>query len=329
MAPMRTPSSETMRTPSLAPAPPLWRRLLPWIMAVGLLGVLVWKVDKKALLDSLRSVPSGSYLVFIAIFSVTNLACDAMATWKAYGLLTKAISFRALLTVRGASYLPSILNYHAGQAYMTYLLSRKYQVPLTRVVGGTLMVYATTLGNFVALASLSLLIPMERPSWVAPTVTVLLIAGLVYLCVLMLKPKVLLKVSVLTALFDAGALGHMRLMLWRLPHVLVLTWSLWIAYRFFHIEIPLQAGLSHLPLILLVSALPITPQGAGTREIMALKLLTPFVHTVDGGDLTAPVVAAGGAFMVTATLMQALLGFSFLTRGRAILTAKSITNVTQ
>jgi hypothetical protein len=53
------------------------------------------------------------------------------------------VKYSHLFAVRAASYLPSILNHHLGQAWLTYFLSRVYGAPIWRVAGATLIVYAT------------------------------------------------------------------------------------------------------------------------------------------------------------------------------------------
>ena len=290
----------------------MWRRLLPWGVVLLLGVILVVRTDLKSIAASMRSIHWVAYVAFVLTFSIVNLLFDAIATWKTYQQLTSLVDFRSIFMVRAASYLSGIINYHAGQAYLTYLLSKKYAIPIGRVIGGTLVVYATTLGNFILLAALSLPFAAQQASWVPRVVAFLALGVLVYFGLLQSKPKFLTRFAIFAPLFEVGVLGHLRLMLWRLPHIAVLSVSLWLAYWFFGVVIPPQASLSDLPIILLVSALPITPQGAGTRELIAIELLSSFVPASAAGDRTAPIIAAGAAFVVVATLGQALIGCAYL-----------------
>jgi hypothetical protein len=303
--------------PTNAPAPPRWRRVLPWVVAVLLLGFLATRTDRKAIGDALASVNALVYLGFVAAFVGLSLVADTLATWKTYRKVAPSLPFRALLVVRGASYLPSLLNYHVGQAYVTYLLSRAHGTPMARVVGGTFLVYATLLSDliFTALAG----VPFAPPHapWAAGLVVPLAVGVVGYWGVLALRPRVFMRFEALAPLFEAGVGEHLRLMIWRLPHVTILLAGYWANYWLFGIRPPLSAALTSIPILLLVTAVPITPQGVGTRELVAIELLAPFAP---GADKSAPVLAAGVAWVAISTLCFAATGV-ICARGAARLLA--------
>jgi hypothetical protein len=310
-----SPSSEAPKANAAMPtmeAPPLWRRLLPWILAIIIVAFVLWRTDIKEIGRHLQTINVGVYALFIITFSAINLAADTFATWKAYQVIAPEVRYPVLVAVRGASYLPTVINYHVGQAYLTYLMSKRYGVPIAVVTGGTLLSYATFLGNLVGLSAVS--IPFADPktaSWVPRAILPVVVMGLLYLVVLKIKPEFFVKRKLLAPLFRVGVAGHIKQMIWRLPHVLVLAGGLWIAYGFFKVQIPLVAAMGTIPIVLLVSALPLTPQGMGTRELVAIGLLTPYVAANVTGDRSAPIVAAGTAWVVGCTLAQIIIGLSF------------------
>jgi hypothetical protein len=106
-------------------------------------------------------------------------------------------------------------------------------------------------------------------------------------------------------LFDVGPVGHVRLLLLRLPHVVAICACLYVVYRFFGLAPPLGRSLLVVPLFALSSALPITPHGAGVRDIVAFAALAPDATTP---DFPARVVAAGIAYTTAATLSQLVIG---------------------
>jgi hypothetical protein len=157
-------SFEPSRAPPLAAPPPLWRRALPWVIGSALLAFVLTRTEADAVWQSLRSVNPLGYLAFVLAFSLVNLSADALASFRVYRLVAPALSFRDIVVVRGASYLPTLLNYHLGQAYLTYLLAQCYRAPIRRVISGTLLSYATMLMGLIALAGLSL--PLKaHPPW--------------------------------------------------------------------------------------------------------------------------------------------------------------------
>jgi hypothetical protein len=312
----------TRDLPPAAPAPgpdlgavgagvrvPLWRRVLPWFVAVALLGAVFSRTDARSVWSNLRSVNLPAYVAFVALFTVTNLACDSLATWRAYRRVHPALPLRDLFVVRGASYLPNLVNYHVGQAYLTYLLSRNYGVPLLRVVSATLVIYATLLSNFIVIAAVAMPFMGEPTPWVTTTIVPSAAGVLVYFAVLALRPGFVARLPAFAVLFEEGPLGHLRLMLWRLPHIAVLSVGLWFGYWFFDVVIPPRAALTHIPVIMLFSALPLTPQGAGMREFVALHLLAAYVRG-PAADPSAAILAAGAAWAAVTAAMQAVVGLS-------------------
>lgn len=295
-------------TTGLQAQPSALRRAAPWAVAAALLALVFAKTNPASVVASLRSVDPWRYVAFIASFSAINLLCDAVATCQAYRLVSPRLPLRWVLVVRGASYLPSVINYHLGQAYLTYLLSRRCRVPLLRVAGATLLVYTTHLGNLIVAAAIAL--PAgDAPPWAARTVLLALAGLLAYLVALALRPAPLRRYAASGVLFETRLRDHARLLLWRLPHVLVLSLGMWGSYALFGVRVPAPAAFVVVPLVLLFSALPFTPQGIGTRELVAMNLLAPFAP--DAADRAAPVVAAGAAWVVTTAAASVVIGLAF------------------
>ena len=140
-----------MSAPSGGAAPPLWRRLLPWLVAVLFLALALWRVDPGEVARHLGRVSLPAYAAFVGACLAVNLSLDSLASWRVYRLVAPTLRFRDLLVVRGASYLPGTINFHVGQAYLTFLLSRRHGAPVVSVAGATLLSYATFFGGVVAL----------------------------------------------------------------------------------------------------------------------------------------------------------------------------------
>ena len=289
-------------------SPPLWRQVLPWVVAILFVGIVLLRVDVDEVLAQLVQVSIPAYVIFMTVAVTCNLLLDSLASWRVYRMVAPNLSYRELLLVRGASYLPATVNFHIGQAYLTYLLAQRHKVPLARVASATLLSYATFFGVVIAISATSLPLSVWAPQssvtidWGPSYLGSLLVAGVAYLLVLRLNPRVLRERSLLTALFSAGISGHLRLCLWRLPYALLLVLQLWLAYAFFDVSPPIVATLVVIPLILLVSALPLTPKGIGTRELVAVSLLAEWAKS------EAAIVAAGTAMVAVTMVVQALIG---------------------
>ncbi len=291
---------------------PLWRRLLPWIIAGGLIAFVASRFPLDQLKEQLALVDAPLFAVSMFGLTLSNFLADTFASLRVYRYVAPALGFRELLIFRGAAYLPAAFNFHAGQAWMAYLVRKRMPTEdaersAVRVAGAALVSYATFMGGIVALAALSVLASQSFDGWPAKTLLPLTLAGVGYLGVLQLRPRFLAEREFLRPLFEAGPIGHISLMAARLPHLLTLLFGLYVIYAFFGVETPPSQVPVVMSAILLVSAIPITPQGLGTRELAAVSLLGPWAG--EGGD--AAIVAAGGASAAMTILLQLTLGLAF------------------
>src|SRR5262245_61981790 len=107
---------------------PLWRRLLPFVIAVALVAFVLARLDLRTFVSHLSHVHYAGYFAFTFTFLFALLAADTFATVLVYRRLVAPVRFREFFVLRGASYLPSMLNHHIGQAFITLFLSRVYRI---------------------------------------------------------------------------------------------------------------------------------------------------------------------------------------------------------
>ena len=267
-----------------------WRRLVPLGFAALLVGYVLARIDWPSFWRHLRAVSYPALGGFMLVFIVLLLGADALATRYVYRHAVAPVSWRDLVLLRGASYLPSALNHHLGQAWLTYVLSRVCRVPLARVAGATLVVYATWAGCVLALGCIAIVASGYDLGWLALPIG----AGVLYLALLAIKPAALARNRVLAPLFEAGIGGHFVAMAVRLPHLCVLFCGTWLPFWFFGVHVPLGAALRVVPIIMVAVTLPLTPQGFGTRDVLAATFFESYVVTegASHGERLAAVAAA-------------------------------------
>jgi hypothetical protein len=306
--------------PSPTPAPgddrPWWRRALPFATAIALTAFLIARLDLHAFARYVRGVHAVGFLAFCTVFSVALVIADCFATSFVFRRTVCPISFRELLLIRGASYLPSLLNHHVGQAWLTWYLSRVYKAPLWRVAGATLLNYATTFAALLLFGFVSLLFEHNAVPWLAPVLAALTVAGVAYLALLAAAPPALARRQILAPLFEVGIRGHLQALVLRIPHMLVLFAGTWIPFAFFNIRIPAGPAFAYIPILMVIVALPVTPQGVGTRDWFALHYFARY------GPGTLPeqeaaVAASTLTFVAGITLVQAALSLLLMRRAIA------------
>lgn len=280
------------------------RRVLPFVLAAGLLVVIGLQLDFDAFAQALRRLDYVSFLSFALVWQIALLGADALGNYASYRLTMPGVRYTDFYVFRGASYLPGMVNHHLGQAYLTYLMSKLARLPLARVVGATLVSYAGWMGCLLGCVAVSM--PLAgMPLGYLP---IILTAGVAYLIIIQVKPAPLARVTFLAPLFEAGLRGHAIALVARIPHLIVLVVGTWTAYRFFHVDIPLGKALLYLPILLVATTLPITPQGFGTREALAATFFAVYAPGESDAERLGTLTASTTAWGVSITLAGILLG---------------------
>jgi uncharacterized membrane protein YbhN (UPF0104 family) len=300
---------EASRTSASAapPAPtarPWYRRWLPFGLAVALLAFTASRIDFDAFVRALAQLDYVGFTAFTLVWAALLLGADALGSYVAYRIAMPGVRWLDLYIYRGASYIPSVANFHVGQAYLTYLMSKLSKVSIGRMAGATLVSYASWMGCLTGCFALALPFT-ELPKIYTP---VILVTGIAYLGVIHTKPAALARISFLSPLFEAGVKGHLLALAARVPHLLVLVLGTWVSFFFFGVHIPLGQALVYLPILLVATTLPLTPQGFGTRDALAAfffeKYATDATHAERLGRLGACTTSWG----IMTTIVAVLIG---------------------
>lgn len=295
-------SPEVRETPE-APTQPFWRRALPFVLAGVLIAIVLSRVELDAFFEALRGVSYVAFFMLTFGFTLAILAADSFASVVLYRWTVAPIRYRDFLLLRGASYLPALLNHHVGQAFLTYTLSRAYSVKLARVAGTTLIVYASWAGCILTFGTGALAIQGD-PKWLV----FLIVAGVAYLALIGLKPKWLVDRTLLAPLFETGVVGHLVAVAARIPHFCVIFGSTWAIFEIFGIHIPWQAACLHVPVLMVISTLPVTPLGFGTRDAFASLVFTQYATGTEAEQLSQ-IGAATLSWGIGLMLASAVVGF--------------------
>jgi Lysylphosphatidylglycerol synthase TM region len=311
--PMGAPPPSPQATPSA-----WWRRALPFAVALAFLGVTLHRIKLRAFARDVSAVNAPAFLLFALVFVVALLTADALATTIVYRRTVAPVKFREFWILRGASYLPSILNHHVGQAFLTYYVARAHGVSLARMAGGTLLVYVSWMGCLLGAACIAMVsagLPLLTPALAFG-------AGILYLAVIAWRPAALARTKLLAPLFEAGLVGHLVALAVRIPHFLVLFLGTWLPFSFFGVNIPPREALIYIPILMVVITLPIAPQGMGTRDLFVATYLEAFAPGATHQERLTALAAATTSWLVAFTLVEGLLGLFLLRRALPTIEAR-------
>ncbi len=281
--------------------------LLRWTLALLAVGWVLGTVSGDAVLAAFRTVNPLFYGAFCVGFALLNLLLDSLAAVPTHRHAAPDLRFREYLVVRGAAHLGGAINVHLGQAQVGLLLVRVYGAALTDVLATTLVCYGTTLGALLGLAAIPLL-SSDAPAWLSAGVLGGLAAAVAYGVILLRPPRALGRLAVLAKLRQIGVMTQIRLLLLRLPTVMLHMLGIWVAYAFFGIRLELDEAVVVIPLLTVVSAVPLVPHGIGARDLAALSLLGAAAGPQQLGSL----VSAGVALAAGSTLAQVVVGLAFM-----------------
>jgi hypothetical protein len=297
----------------------LLRNLAPVAISVVALYLVYRRVPLADVGRALELAELRWFLPLMLVYFLGVLCSDSWALMQTLRLTLCRASFREIISIRAATYLLSLFNYHLGQGGLALYLSRKKDVTLAAAAGSILFMMGINLlmvmgvsavGTFAAGAPL--------PRTVSLLVAATMLALPVYLLMIALPtlPGVsrLRQTTLFAPLFRAGLRGHALAALVRLPHVCVMVVGHYLALRCFHVEVPVRDALAVLPLILLVGALPIAIQGLGPVQMASIVLLARFSTAATPAMREAAVVAESLSLSSIFLLLQLLTGLLFLPR---------------
>jgi uncharacterized membrane protein YbhN (UPF0104 family) len=276
------------------------RQALPWLAVAALIA---WQLHRVRLDDLRAALRHGSYLpllAYVLLELVATLPADAFATREALAGAGVRRSFGELMLARGATYLLSILSYFASLGGIGVWVARG-GVRAARATGAVLLMMVSSGIVLVLIACFGLLadLPPDRRELLVLVIGAALAGIVLYL-------------AVIAPLFEAGIAGHARAVATRAPHLLLLALLHWGAFRVWGIDVPFLRGLALTPVVLLVSALPITPSGLGTTQVLQVLFFSAWANGATPEARAADVLAFSLVHWVFSLVWQGGIGLACL-----------------
>jgi hypothetical protein len=311
---MLPPEGKTPILPENGSSAPGLKRVLaklwPVLVALAILAYLFARIPREALWQALKTGPWLWLTAYAVLVVLLALLADAYATVVALSVMGLEPRFSLIFLARGATYLLGILNYALGQGALGFYLQRS-GLTTARAAGIMLFVLAVNFGVFLVMACLGVLTgAFHGGSFSGLTPLALGLVGglLAYLGAVTLRPRFLQDWRLLAPLLEAGLDGHLRAAAGRLPHALIMILTFWGALHLWGIPIPLRQGIILLPVVLFLSALPITPAGLGTFQGSMVMLISPYVPLANPEARAATVLAFSLVYHFLGIIVQASLG---------------------
>jgi hypothetical protein len=295
----------------------LLQAVAPWLVVAFVFYWLFRIVPFGKLVEALARAPLGAFVALTVVYVAVNLLADTFATWTTFrrALPDVPLTYRDTLEIRGATYLLAVVHYGAGQGGLAYFLHRRYGVAVPRTAGAVILVMGVNVVVVAMCAFVGILAGGAPETAALRWIVLAFAAGFpIYLAVIALRPRFLMRIHTLGPLFEAGLRGHAVAIAARLPHMAVLVTANFLAMRLFGVTPPLDKALVLLPIVFVLAVLPISPSGLGTAQLAAVTLFADFAHGATLDERRTAVAAYSLGLQFLGLLVQAAVGVFFLRR---------------
>jgi hypothetical protein len=251
------------------------RKLVPWLVAALLLGVVFARVDFAATSRALRAADWPRFAAAALAFAAIWLAIDSAALSRLVSRFHAPLGFRAMLRLRGGTYLFLVLSYDAAQAALALVLSRRLGLPLLALGGTFMFYYAADLATIAGLGSLgALALPGSHGALRLTLAAMLALVVASFAAAAWLARRS--GARVLDTLRAVEPRDVAEWVAWR-----CLFYASFVAFAAltlpaFGIHVPLPALVACVPVVLSIAALPVTVSGLGSAQLAMLALYGPF-----------------------------------------------------
>lgn len=285
---------------------PRVRQAIAWVGSLAVLGLLFSRIPFGGVIDQLKTLPGWAVPLGLALLVGITVA-DTLATWSGFQRLIGPVSLKELTLARLVSYLLAAINYVVGQGALVVFLGRATNVPRTRIAAAVLAMAAGNFALLFALAAAGWLGPRE-PAALGAILVGVGIAAVGYAGLLVARPQAVSRMRVVSDLVSFGLGGHLWVTLVRLPHVVFLTsYSLALLWAF-GVDVPLSSALVGLPIVWVISLIPVSVQGLGTSQAAMVALFSGHAVGKSPAEAEAAVLASSLFAFALMTVFQCLLG---------------------
>ncbi|HYC23266.1 MAG TPA: hypothetical protein VEI94_11205 [Candidatus Bathyarchaeia archaeon] len=283
---------------------------LPWVLTIAIFAFLFSHIPVTRVVQSLGAARWGWYVALMLPYSIAYLLLDALAVTVAVQRFHAPVRYSKVLPVRAATYVLSLVNSNVGQGGLALWLNRREGLPLLELAGTFVFLAFVEIYQLVIYSSLGVLLAGTR----VPDLGVAYAFLYVFLAAFLLYFNGLRAIGWsrpapgLLATFGRARLSDYGVILAIKSVSLLLAIVVHhVALGLFGMSIPLLALLANLPLVFLVSALPITVAKLGTSQLAWSFLLGAYAPEA---GLVAYSLAAHVTFLIT----NAMIGVAFLPR---------------
>ena len=268
------------------------QRLLPWLVAMGLLAWMFHRIPPAQLLQATQRASIIPFALFSILYFLVIGFLDTLTLKRVITQFEGPIGMSEIWPSRCISYLLSLVNYNAGQAALAGYVKKTKGYSFFKTLGNVFFITATDLYliiTFAFIASFFVEISLQGNSltqWIQTVGYVAFAALFLHLAfwhrwfakILPFKTHFAFADWVrgrhlFSAFHQAKLWDYFKVALYRLPLHLTFISSFWVIVRLFGATIAWKDVFGTIPIVFLFGALPISPGGLGVTQVATVELL--------------------------------------------------------
>ncbi len=263
-----------------------WTRAVPVALTVAIFLFIFWRIPFGAFWQALSRAQLLPFLALMGSFSLCFFLLDTFVLSKLIHWFHGPLPYRDLLPVRAVTYLVSIINTQLAQGALALYIHRRFHTPLAQIASTVALMILLETTNLILFATVGCIVfPGGAPLSFLAVPLVLVAAWLLIMSLARGKLGVLgqrLSRSELLSTFRRASLRHCAVILGlkgAVFFVALLVHSQ--ALAFFGIAIPPARLVAFLPVVFLMSALPITVAHLGTSQAAWIFFFSAYAPAAD------------------------------------------------
>ena len=265
--------------------------VIPLFITIIIFAILFSRIPTSEIIKVLRSI-NMAWFIFAIILSITaNIFLSADKFRRIISKLACSFSFKRGLFIELGSYpLDKIFPLKSGQLTKMVYLKRQKNIPLRKGLGLVILDNASDLLALLFFVVLGFIISIFISSY-SPHFYFLLssIFVLIILLIFSVNSRFFLKIVkkinlrmynhlklLIRAIRKLHSKFFLALVLYSVFLFLLIFFDVYILFRAIGVVVPLWSVLIHMPLIILISLIPITLSGFGTRELAIIFFFSDY-----------------------------------------------------
>lgn len=321
------------------------KKAITWIICIAIFVYLFKSNDisPRQLLDNLLMAHTSLFILYAVVYFILVLFIDVFAIRYFTERFSTSITFKETLIVRGVTYIMMIVNYAAAQGFFAIYLKKTHKAPIGKTLGT--MAFITVIDLLLvfisALAAITIthdpIFSSHYKLMAGLSIPALILSYLLWgwfwkktnhkWIKKLRKYKMvdwILSHDIFLIYREARLKDYVKLLIYRFPLLIIIIGAYNFALFSFHSGIPWRDIFLYNPIIIFLSAIPITPAGLGTGQALTIEFfrnkvfLDPAMMSQYNLTPETVLLTSSLSWFFANQILKGIFGFYFLQKSRKL-----------